>query len=119
MTRDPRVISLTYILAPSDRVEFVQPLDEVAPLGTPDKLKRLKASELLKIEKGVLKKWAELSTNRGVGTERRKATGAQRPFTQQEASWLLDVMRRAALQVGRYKAGAPLAPLRMSDLPPL
>jgi hypothetical protein len=25
MTRDPRVISLTYILAPSDRVEFVQP----------------------------------------------------------------------------------------------
>lgn len=80
---------------------------------------RRDAARLLNIEEDVLKVWGNLATNRGEGIEKRKSNGNQRPFTQQESDWLLAALRRAARQVGRYKAGAKLTPIEMKDLPPL
>lgn len=77
------------------------------------------ASKALSVDKTVLKKVSELSTNRGDPSTARKMTPQLTPFTATEAHWLNAAIRALIRRVGEIAAGHAPSRLTMQQLPPL
>ncbi len=71
------------------------------------------ASEALAVDKDVLKKVSELSTNRGESSTARKMTRHLTPITMTEAHWLDAAIRALIRRVGEIAVGhSPLGASR-------
>jgi hypothetical protein len=77
------------------------------------------ASKALAVDKDVLKKVSELSTNRGEPSTARKMTRHLTPITTTEAHWLDAAIRALIRRVGEIAAGHSPFKLTMKQLPPL
>ncbi len=77
------------------------------------------ASKMLVVDKAVLKKVSELSTNRGGPSTARKMTPVLTPFTTIEAHWLDAAIRALIRRVGEIAADHSPQRLTMKQLPPL
>jgi hypothetical protein len=77
------------------------------------------AGKALAIDKAVLKKIGELSTNRGEPSTARKMTRSLMPFATPEADWLDAAIRILIRRVGEIAAGHSPSQLTMKQLPPL
>ncbi len=82
---------------------------------------RKAAARTFNIEEGVLHKFGELTSTKGDAASARKAPkhGQFAPLSGEEEAWLHETIRRVIKRLGEHASGAPLALLRMSDLPPL
>jgi hypothetical protein len=77
------------------------------------------ASKALSIERDVLKKLSELSTNRGDISTARKMTANLTAFTAEETQWLDTVVRALIRRVGEIASGHLPLQITMKDLPKL
>lgn len=77
------------------------------------------ASKALAVDKDVLRKVSELSTNRGGPSTARKVTRQMAPITAPEAWWLDAAIRALIRRVGEIAAGDSPVQLTMKHLPPL
>lgn len=77
------------------------------------------ASKTLAVDKDVLRKVGELSTNRGDPSTARKMTPQLAPITTTEARWLDAAVRALICRVGEIAAGHSPLQLTMKQLPPL
>jgi hypothetical protein len=85
--------------------------------------KRKKTANLFSIDRKVLDKLGELTSNVGDSQNARKApeNGEFRPHTSAEVAWVKAAIRALILRVGQYDAdpNRPLPKLTMADLPKL
>lgn len=77
------------------------------------------ASKVLAVDKAVLKKHSELSTNRGDVSTARKMTPDLTSFTSAEAQWLDAAIRALIRRVGEIASGHSPLQLTMKQLPQL
>ncbi len=77
------------------------------------------ARKVLAVDKAVLKKLGELSTNRGDASTARKMTPDLAPFTTAEAQWLEAAIRALIRRVGEIASGHSPLQLTMKQLPQL
>jgi len=77
------------------------------------------ASAALAVDRAVLRKLSELSTNRGEVSTARKMTSDLRPFVGAEALWLDAAIRALIRRVGEIASGHSPLQLTMTQLPQL
>lgn len=81
---------------------------------------RRQAAEKYKINKKVLDKLAELSSNKGdLEIDARKAKMNKGPLTEKEINWIEETVRRIIIRVGEYENNPSLDLIDMSSLPDL
>jgi len=77
------------------------------------------ASKALAVDRNVLRKLSELSTNRGEPTTARKMTAHLSPITAKESQWLEMTIRALIHRVGEIACGHRPFQLTMKQLPPV
>ena len=80
--------------------------------------RKLRAAAEYRIDRAVVRKMAELSTNHGDLVNARKAT-AVKPLTGQEGAWLEAVVKMLIWRLGDTRTLSALPLITMSDLPTL
>lgn len=80
---------------------------------------RKNAASILQIDKRVLNKLGELTSERGSVTTARKMLGSMKPLTCEETRWIDKAIRMLLLHLGEVEAGGLPDRLTMDDLPDL
>jgi hypothetical protein len=80
---------------------------------------RKNAATTFQIDIKILDKIGELSSTKGTAVTARKVKGntSFQELTSPEMAWLEESVRRVILRIGERASGAPLTPIRLSDLP--